>query len=56
MDLAAEPERLPGHLTHLACNRLGVRLDQEAALRQLAALAVHELTGGSAQRPTSDDD
>ncbi|QMU70600.1 lantibiotic dehydratase C-terminal domain-containing protein [Streptacidiphilus sp. P02-A3a] len=42
--LAADPQRLPGHLTHLACNRLGVRLDQEAALRGLAALAVDELT------------
>jgi len=45
-DLAADPALLHGQLTHLACNRLGVRLEQEATLRQLAALAVHELTGG----------
>jgi len=42
-ELAADPERLPDQLTHLACNRLGVRLDQEATLRGLAALAVAEL-------------
>ena len=46
-DLAADPGLLSGHLTHLACNRLGVRLDQEAALRQLAGLAVDELTCGT---------
>ena len=45
-ELAADPAPLHGRLTHLACNRLGVRLEQEATLRQLAALAVHELTGG----------
>ncbi|WP_159393058.1 lantibiotic dehydratase C-terminal domain-containing protein [Streptomyces sp. SAT1] len=44
---AADPARLAGHLTHLACNRLGVRLDQEAALRGLARLAVAELTGSA---------
>ncbi|MFH8221038.1 lantibiotic dehydratase C-terminal domain-containing protein [Streptomyces sp. NPDC018057] len=44
---AAEPARLAGHLTHLACNRLGVRLDQEATLRGLARLAVAELTGSA---------
>ncbi|WP_371535847.1 hypothetical protein OG210_09840 [Streptomyces sp. NBC_00466] len=41
---AALPARLAGHLTHLACNRLGVRLGQEASLRALALLAVAELT------------
>lgn len=41
--LAVDPHRLPGHLTHLACNRLGVRLDQEATLRGLAALARAEM-------------
>ncbi|WP_158690379.1 lantibiotic dehydratase C-terminal domain-containing protein [Streptomyces sp. PsTaAH-124] len=44
---AADPARLAGHLTHLACNRLGVRLDQEATLRGLARLAVAELTGST---------
>jgi hypothetical protein len=42
---AALPARLAGHLTHLACNRLGLRLGQEATLRALAQLAVAELTG-----------
>ncbi|MER0443680.1 lantibiotic dehydratase C-terminal domain-containing protein [Streptomyces sp. Edi4] len=45
---AAEPARLAGHLTHLACNRLGIRLGQEATLRALALLAVAELTGDEA--------
>ncbi|MYR58262.1 hypothetical protein GTY54_19165, partial [Streptomyces sp. SID625] len=44
---AVDPARLAGHLTHLACNRLGVRLDQEATLRGLARLAVAELTGSA---------
>ncbi|WP_329576371.1 hypothetical protein OG500_03400 [Kitasatospora sp. NBC_01250] len=39
---AAPAARLAGHLTHLACNRLGVRLDQEAMLRGLARLAAAE--------------
>ncbi|MFB7596408.1 lantibiotic dehydratase C-terminal domain-containing protein [Streptomyces sp. NPDC056160] len=52
---AADPARLAGHLTHLACNRLGVRLDQEATLRGLALLAVAELTGGGpAIRPLTE--
>ncbi|WP_329365248.1 hypothetical protein OG896_13195 [Streptomyces sp. NBC_00669] len=42
---SALPDRLAGHLTHLACNRLDVRLGQEATLRGLALLAVAELTG-----------
>ncbi|MFE2377013.1 lantibiotic dehydratase C-terminal domain-containing protein [Streptomyces sp. NPDC059398] len=41
---AAFPARLAGHLSHLACNRLGIRLGQEAGLRALALLAVTELT------------
>nr|WP_237555149.1 lantibiotic dehydratase C-terminal domain-containing protein [Streptomyces sp. SID4948] len=50
-DLSAAPDRLADHLSHLACNRRGVRLDQEATLRGLAALAVDELTGGPDGRP-----
>ncbi|MFG3284565.1 lantibiotic dehydratase C-terminal domain-containing protein [Streptomyces sp. NPDC048111] len=46
--LAPDPAWLAGHLTHLACNRLGVRLGQEASLRALAVLAVRELTDGAA--------
>ncbi|WP_327064858.1 lantibiotic dehydratase C-terminal domain-containing protein [Kitasatospora sp. NBC_01302] len=42
---AAPAARLAGHLTHLACNRLGVRLDQEAMLRGLARLAAAEAAG-----------
>ncbi|WP_406072119.1 hypothetical protein OG372_36180 [Streptomyces sp. NBC_01020] len=41
---AAAPALLAGHLTHLACNRLDVRIGQEATLRALALLAVVELT------------
>ncbi|MFF8595401.1 lantibiotic dehydratase C-terminal domain-containing protein [Streptomyces sp. NPDC015220] len=48
---AADPARLTGHLTHLACNRLGVRLDQEATLRGLALLAVAESTDGGPPPP-----
>ncbi|WP_328306720.1 hypothetical protein OG432_01045 [Streptomyces sp. NBC_00442] len=47
---AAQPAVLAGHLTHLACNRLGIRLGQEATLRALALLAVAELTSGSTPR------
>ncbi|WEH37018.1 lantibiotic dehydratase C-terminal domain-containing protein [Streptomyces sp. AM 4-1-1] len=47
---AALPARLAGHLTHLACNRLGVRLGQEATLRALALLAVAESTGDDRPR------
>lgn len=54
--IAADPQRLPGHLTHLACNRLGVRLEQEATLRGLAALAVDELAidARAMAEPTAD--
>ncbi|MFD7534922.1 lantibiotic dehydratase C-terminal domain-containing protein [Streptomyces sp. NPDC059819] len=40
---AGLPASPVGHLTHLACNRLGIRLGQEATLRGLALLAVREL-------------
>jgi thiopeptide-type bacteriocin biosynthesis protein len=55
-DISADPDRLADHLSHLACNRLGVRLDQEATLRGLAALAVDELTSEPDQRPADSDD
>ncbi|MEV6042186.1 lantibiotic dehydratase C-terminal domain-containing protein [Streptomyces xanthochromogenes] len=49
---AASPVALAGHLTHLACNRLGLRLGQEATLRGLALLAVAELAGdGRVRQP-----
>ena len=54
-DLAADPDRLADHLTHLACNRLGVRLDQEATLRSLAVLAVHDCTSDSHDSHASHD-
>ncbi|MEU9098407.1 lantibiotic dehydratase C-terminal domain-containing protein [Streptomyces sp. NPDC048361] len=41
---AAQPAALAGHLTHLACNRLGIQLGQEATLRALALLAVQDVT------------
>ncbi|MCX4744066.1 hypothetical protein OG455_00815 [Kitasatospora sp. NBC_01287] len=44
---AGSPDRLAGHLAHLACNRLGVRLDQEATLRGLARLAAAEPAAGA---------
>ncbi|MGW8724736.1 lantibiotic dehydratase C-terminal domain-containing protein [Streptomyces sp. NPDC055808] len=47
---SALPSRLAGHLTHLACNRLGVRLGQESTLRSLALLAVRELTNSHPPR------
>jgi hypothetical protein len=40
---AAEPDVPAAGLAHLACNRLGVRLGQEAVLRGLADLAAREL-------------
>ncbi|MEU6480414.1 lantibiotic dehydratase C-terminal domain-containing protein [Streptomyces sp. NPDC047017] len=52
--LPALPARLAGHLTHLACNRLDVRLGQEAALRALALLSVAELTDGDPPPPRHD--
>ncbi|MCX5384499.1 lantibiotic dehydratase C-terminal domain-containing protein [Streptomyces sp. NBC_00083] len=48
---AADPSALAGHLTHLACNRLGIRLGQEATLRALALLTVAELTSDGAEPP-----
>ncbi|MET9532409.1 lantibiotic dehydratase C-terminal domain-containing protein [Streptomyces sp. NPDC006649] len=50
---AAVPALLAGHLTHLACNRLDVRIGQEATLRALALLAVAELTGSHQSRQHS---
>ena len=40
---AADPGTLAAGLGHLACNRLGLRLGQEAVLRGLASLAVRDL-------------
>ncbi|WP_194894582.1 lantibiotic dehydratase C-terminal domain-containing protein [Catenulispora pinisilvae] len=40
---AADPSTLAAGLGHLACNRLGLRLGQEAVLRGLANLAVRDL-------------
>ncbi|GAB2725753.1 lantibiotic dehydratase C-terminal domain-containing protein [Kitasatospora kifunensis] len=51
-DPATDPARLAGHLTHLACNRLGVRLDQEATLRGMAQLAAAETCDGAGHDDT----
>jgi hypothetical protein len=55
-DRATDPARLAGHLTHLACNRLGVRLDQEATLRGLAQLAAAETGDGAGHHDAGHDD
>ncbi|MFE9118908.1 lantibiotic dehydratase C-terminal domain-containing protein [Streptomyces sp. NPDC007172] len=50
---AGLPSSPVGHLTHLACNRLGIRLGQEATLRGLALLAVRELASDDRERRPS---